>query len=53
MDFIGFCENFNIKEKTTAPKEPWSNGICERHNAMTSFSSYCRSKRQIVTGKLP
>ena len=32
-DFIDFCENFNIKIKTTAAESPWSNGICERHNA--------------------
>ena len=29
-----FCENFNIKIKTTAAESPWSNGICERHNAI-------------------
>ena len=33
-DFIDFCENFNIKIKTTAAESPWSNGICERHNAI-------------------
>ena len=29
-----FCENFNIKIKTTAAESPWSNDICERHNAI-------------------
>ena len=33
-DFIDFCENFNIKIKTTAAESPWSNGICERHNTI-------------------
>ena len=33
-DFIDFCENFNIKIKTTAAESPWSNGICEHHNAI-------------------
>ena len=29
-----FCENFNIKTKTTAAESPWNNGICECHNAI-------------------
>ena len=29
-----FCENFNIKTKTTTAESPWNNGICERHNAI-------------------
>ena len=29
-----FCENFNIKISTSAAEFPWSNGICERHNAI-------------------
>ena len=33
-DFIDFCEKFNMKVTTTAPEAPWSNGICERHNAI-------------------
>ena len=33
-DVIDFCENFNIKIKTTPAESPWSNGICERHNAI-------------------
>ena len=33
-DFIDFCENFNMKVTTTAAEAPWSNGICERHNAI-------------------
>ena len=28
-EFIDFCENLNMKAKTTAPEAPWSNGICE------------------------
>ena len=33
-DFIDFCENFNIKIKTTSAESPWSNRICECHNAI-------------------
>ena len=33
-DFIDFCENFNIKIKTTAAESPWSNRICEHHNTI-------------------
>ena len=33
-EFIDFCENFNIKVSTTPAELPWSNGICERHNAI-------------------
>ena len=29
-----FCENFNIKVKTTAAEVPWSNHISECHNAI-------------------
>ena len=32
-DFIDFCENFKIKIATAA-ESSWSNGICERHNAI-------------------
>ena len=28
------CEKFNITVKTTAAEAPWSNGLCERHNAV-------------------
>ena len=28
------CEKFNIAPATTAAESPWSNGICERHNAV-------------------
>ena len=28
------CENFNIAPATTAAESPWSNGTCERHNAL-------------------
>ena len=33
-EFINLCENFNMKVKTTAAEAPWTNGICERHNAI-------------------
>ena len=33
-DVIDFCENSNIKIKTTPAESPWSNGICEPHNAI-------------------
>ena len=33
-DVIDFCENFNIKIKTTPAESPWSNVICEPHNAI-------------------
>ena len=33
-EFIDFCENFNMKTKTTALKAPWSNGIRDCHNAI-------------------
>ena len=29
-----FCERFNVKVMTTAAYSPFSNGICERHNAI-------------------
>lgn len=29
-----FCENFNVTHKSTAAESPFSNGICERHNAL-------------------
>ena len=37
-DFCDFCENLNIKIKTTAGESPWSNGIVERHNAVIGES---------------
>ena len=33
-EFTDFCENFNIEISTTPGESPWSNGICERHNAI-------------------
>ena len=33
-ELTDFCENFNIKVSTSAAESPWSNGICERHNAI-------------------
>ena len=29
-----FCETFNVRHKPTAAESPFSNGICERHNAL-------------------
>ena len=28
------CKSLNINVKTTAAESPWSNGLCERHNAV-------------------
>ena len=33
-NFRSMCERFNIFVKTTAAESPWSNGLCERHNAV-------------------
>ena len=32
-EFIGLCENFNMKVKAIAAEAAWSNGICEHDNA--------------------
>ena len=32
--FRSMCEAYNITIKTTAAESPWSNGMCERHNAV-------------------
>ena len=32
-EFRSMAENFGIVVKSTAANNPWSNGICERHNA--------------------
>ena len=32
--FRSMCEAMNITVKTTAAESPWSNGLCERHNAI-------------------
>ena len=32
--FLDMCETFNIRVMTTAAESPWSNGLCERHNAV-------------------
>ena len=37
-EFIDFCENMNIKVKTTAAESPWSNGMVERHNGVIGES---------------
>eukprot|EP00111_Clytia_hemisphaerica_P021079 TCONS_00062116-protein len=34
QEFQDFCENLNIKIKTTAAESPWSNGLVERHNGI-------------------
>lgn len=34
QELIELCEKFNIILKTTAAESPWSNGLCERHNAV-------------------
>ena len=33
-EMVDFAEKFNISIKTTAAESPWSNGLCERHNAI-------------------
>ena len=33
-EFRGMCESLNITVKTTAAESLWSNGLCERHNAV-------------------
>ena len=33
-ELTDFCENFNIKISTSAADSPWSNRICEWHNAI-------------------
>ena len=35
-EFIELAEKFNIRILTTAAEDPWSNGLCERHNAILS-----------------
>lgn len=37
-DFRDFCENYNIRIRTTAAESPWSNGTVERHNAVVGES---------------
>ena len=32
-EFLDMCEAFGIVVLTTAAESPWSNGLCERHNA--------------------
>ena len=52
---INFCENFNIKIKTTAAKSSWSNCICEHHNAVITETLKVKEDRKIVIaiGKQP
>ena len=33
-EYREMCENFNIDMMKTAAESPWSNGVCERHNAV-------------------
>ena len=33
-EMIQFAEQFSVIIKTTAAESPWSNGLCERHNAI-------------------
>ena len=33
-EYREMCENLNIKMMKTAAESSWSNGICERHNAV-------------------
>ena len=33
-DFLDLCDSFNIVILTTAAESPWSNRLCERHNAV-------------------
>ena len=35
-EFLELCDSFNIVVLTTAAESPWSNGLCERHNAVLS-----------------
>ena len=37
-DFRSLCENVNICILTTAAESPWSNGLIERHNAITGYT---------------
>ena len=32
--FRDMAESFNVRVTTTAAESPWSNGFCERHNAI-------------------
>ena len=45
-DFIDFCENLNIKTKTTAAESPWSNGICECHDAIITETLKVKEDRR-------
>ena len=33
-EFLDMCETFGVVVLTTAAESPWSNGLCERHNAV-------------------
>ena len=35
-EFIDFCENLNMKAKTTAAEASWSNNICDRNSDITT-----------------
>jgi len=36
--YTDMCESFNIEIMKTAAESPWSNGTCERHNAVIKMS---------------
>ena len=44
-EMIQLAEKFNITLMTTAAESPWSNGLCERHNAVLA-NLICKAKRE-------
>ena len=44
------CEMSNIEEAKTAAESPWSNGVCERHNAV--IKEYVRKIMEETNCKL-
>lgn len=48
--FITMCEKMNITVKTTAAESPWSNGLCERHNAILS-EVYLKTAAEVNSDK--
>ena len=49
QELIELAEKFNIFIKTTAAESPWSNGLCERHNAILADNVY----RILEENKIP
>ena len=37
-EYKEMCKMFNIEEAKTAAESPWSNGVCEHHNAVIKES---------------